>query len=82
MCLCAVRASGRALLLTPSSNLVLQPGNSSDRALLLDRNCLWGKGRHEGQYGAWASVHVWKTPPFQPWVLCSESKQSSPALAM
>lgn len=38
----------RTLLLTPSNNLVLQPGNSSDRALLLDRDCLWGKGRHEG----------------------------------
>lgn len=55
VCLCAVRASGRTLLLTPSSNLVLRPGHSSDRALLLDRDCLWGKGRHEGQYGAWAS---------------------------
>lgn len=49
-CLCL-----RTLLLTPSNNLVLQPRNSSDRALPLDRNCLWGKGRHLGQYGAWAS---------------------------
>jgi hypothetical protein len=35
-CLCL-----RTLLLTPSNNLVLQLGDSSDRALLLDRDCFW-----------------------------------------
>lgn len=41
LCVCAVLCL--RTLLTPSDNLVLQPGNSSDRALLPDRDCLGGR---------------------------------------